>query len=69
MAARLNQLPGVSCVDSPGALYLHPKIDLSAGAIAAAREAGKEPDAFYSLALLDQTGICTTPGSGFGQKE
>ncbi|KAG6840785.1 hypothetical protein C0991_004390 [Blastosporella zonata] len=69
MAARLNALPGVSCVDSPGALYLHPKIDLSEGAIAAAREAGKEPDAFYSLALLDQTGICTTPGSGFGQKE
>ncbi|KAG6909422.1 hypothetical protein DXG01_000575 [Tephrocybe rancida] len=69
MAARLNSLPGVSCVDSPGALYLHPRIELSEGAIAAARAAGKEPDAFYSLALLDQTGICVTPGSGFGQKE
>ncbi|KAG6811418.1 hypothetical protein H0H92_007526 [Tricholoma furcatifolium] len=69
MSSRLNALPGVSCVDSPGALYLHPKIELSEKAIKAARQAGKEPDAFYSLALLDQTGICVTPGSGFGQKE
>ena len=29
--------------------------------------AGKSPDAFYALALLDATGICTVPGSGFGQ--
>lgn len=69
MAARLNQLPGVSCVDSPGALYLFPKIGLSSKAIETARAAGKEPDAFYALALLDATGICVVPGSGFGQKE
>ncbi|KAF8809410.1 transaminase [Phlegmacium glaucopus] len=69
MAARLNALPGVSCVDSPGALYLYPQITLSKKAREAAREAGKEPDAFYSLALLDETGICVVPGSGFGQKE
>ncbi|KAG1888244.1 pyridoxal phosphate-dependent transferase [Suillus subluteus] len=69
MAERLNSLPGVSCVDSPGALYLYPKIMLPEKAIAAARAAGKEPDAFYALALLDATGICVVPGSGFGQKE
>ncbi|KAG1743733.1 pyridoxal phosphate-dependent transferase [Suillus paluster] len=69
MADRLNSLPGVSCVDSPGALYLYPKITLSDKAITAAQAAGKEPDAFYSLALLDATGICVVPGSGFGQKE
>ncbi|KAG6904059.1 hypothetical protein DXG01_012856 [Tephrocybe rancida] len=69
MVARLNSLPGVSCVDSLGTLYLHPRIELSESAISAARAAGKEPDAFYSLELLDQTGICVTPGSGFGQKE
>ncbi|TFK31411.1 alanine aminotransferase [Crucibulum laeve] len=69
MAARLNALPGVSCVDSPGALYLFPQIKLSDKAQEAARKAGKEPDAFYSLALLDETGICVVPGSGFGQKE
>jgi len=69
MAARLNALPGVSCVDSPGALYLYPQIKLSAKAQDAAKEAGKAPDAFYALALLDQTGICVVPGSGFGQEE
>jgi len=69
MAGRLNGLPGVSCVDSPGALYLFPQIRLSERAVEAARAAGKEPDAFYALALLDETGICVVPGSGFGQKE
>jgi alanine transaminase len=69
MAQRLNALPGVSCVQSPGALYLFPRITLSARAIAAAKEAGKEPDALYALAMLDATGICVVPGSGFGQKE
>lgn len=69
MAERLNKLPGASCVDSPGALYLYPKLDLPDKAIQAAKEAGKEPDAFYALQLLDETGICVIPGSGFGQKD
>lgn len=69
MADRLNALPGVSCVSSPGALYLYPQIHLPKQAIDAAEQAGKVPDAFYALALLDETGICVVPGSGFGQKE
>ncbi|EJD52022.1 transaminase [Auricularia subglabra TFB-10046 SS5] len=69
MAERLNALPGVSCVDSPGALYLFPKLELPAAAIEAAKKAGKAPDHFYAVALLDETGICVVPGSGFGQKE
>jgi alanine transaminase len=69
MAERLNELPGVSCVNSPGALYLYPKLELPDKAVDAARAAGKEPDAFYALQLLDETGICVVPGSGFGQKD
>jgi len=69
LARRLNALDGVSCVDSPGALYLFPKLELPAKAIEAAQKAGKAPDAFYCVALLDETGICTVPGSGFGQKD
>ena len=69
MAERLNKLEGVSCVDSPGALYLFPRIRLPAKACEAARKVGKEPDAFYALSLLDDTGICTIHGSGFGQKD
>ena len=36
-------------------------------AIAAAAAAGKAPDAFYCMRLLDQTGVVVVPGSGFGQ--
>lgn len=69
MSERLNSLDGASCVDSPGALYLYPQIFLPDKAIEAAKLAGKEPDVFYALGLLDETGICVVPGSGFGQKE
>lgn len=69
MSDRLNKLPGISCVDSPGALYLFPQITLSDKAIEAAKKAGKQADTFYALALLDKTGICVVPGSGFGQKK
>ena len=69
MASRLNALPGVSCVDSPGALYLYPKIELPDKAVEEAGRQGKSPDTLYALELLDATGICVVPGSGFGQKD
>jgi len=72
-AQRLNAacraLEGASCEDAEGALYAFPRIRLSARAIAAAAAAGKAPDAFYCLALLDETGIVLVPGSGFGQRD
>jgi alanine transaminase len=49
-------------------MYLFPKFDFSAKAMAAAKSAGKPVDVFYALQLLDHTGVCTVPGSGFGQK-
>lgn len=52
-----------------GSMYLFPTINLPQKAIDAAKEAGKNPDDFYCLRLLDATGICVVPGSGFGQKE
>ncbi|XP_025031056.1 alanine aminotransferase 1 isoform X2 [Python bivittatus] len=30
---------------------------------------GQAPDMFFCLKLLEETGICVVPGSGFGQKE
>jgi alanine transaminase len=50
-------------------MYLFPTITLSEKAIAAANEAGNAPDEFYCLNLLNATGVCLVPGSGFGQKE
>lgn len=69
MKERLDKLEGVTCYPSPGALYLFPEITLSDKAVQKAKEKGKAPDAMYALELLDETGICVVPGSGFGQKE
>lgn len=52
-----------------GAMYSFPQIRLPPKAIEAAKRAGKVPDVFYCLKLLEATGISTVPGSGFGQKE
>lgn len=48
-------------------MYLFPTITLPQKAIDAAKQAGSEPDAFYALRMLEATGICVVPGSGFGQ--
>ena len=49
-------------------MYLFPTITLPEKAQKAAEEKGKKADEFYCLQLLDATGICVVPGSGFGQK-
>ena len=64
----LNVLPGVKCVEA-GSLYAFPSITLPEGAIKAAELAGMAPDVFYCIEMLNETGIATTPGSGFGQKD
>jgi len=66
---KLNSLPEISCQRADGALYAFPKINLPDKAIQAAKKEGVEPDMFYCLRLLDETGLCVVPGSGFGQKE
>ena len=67
LASLLNELEGVSCVSPEGAMYAFPTISLSKTACGAAVTAGKMPDTFYCLELLQATGICVVPGSGFGQ--
>ncbi|RMZ57633.1 hypothetical protein APUTEX25_001833, partial [Auxenochlorella protothecoides] len=69
MTDAFNGLEGASCNFTEGAMYSFPRLHLPAKAIQAAKEAGKDPDTFYCLALLADTGIVTVPGSGFGQVE
>jgi len=64
-----NSMEGVVCQEADGAMYSFPRVHLPPGAIQAAKEAGKAPDVFYCLQLLEETGISTVPGSGFGQAE
>lgn len=64
----LNSFEGFSCNSVQGAMYAFPQIKLSPRAIEAAKEAEQEPDEFYALQLLEETGISIVAGSGFGQK-
>lgn len=50
-------------------MYLFPTIKLPAKAVEAAKAEKRAADEFYCLRLLDATGVCVVPGSGFGQKE
>ncbi|RKP13802.1 pyridoxal phosphate-dependent transferase [Piptocephalis cylindrospora] len=64
-----NNMEGVTCNPAEGAMYVFPRICFPKKAIKAAEEAGKLPDEFYALAMLDATGVCVIPGSGFGQEK
>lgn len=63
-----NSLEGIECQKTRGAMYLFPQIKLPYKAIQAAQHLEKTPDEFYCQKLLEATGICTVPGSGFGQE-
>ncbi|KAE8705516.1 Glutamate--glyoxylate aminotransferase 2 [Hibiscus syriacus] len=69
MTDGFNSCKNVVCNFTEGAMYSFPQIRLPLKAIEAAKKAGKVPDVFYCLKLLEATGISTVPGSGFGQKE
>ncbi|XP_014206238.1 alanine aminotransferase 2 [Copidosoma floridanum] len=64
----LNSIPGFFANPAMGAMYVFPRIDLPEKAIKAAKAAGQHPDVFYAFKLLESTGICVIPGSGFGQR-
>jgi aspartate/methionine/tyrosine aminotransferase len=59
LAEGLNRIEGISCNVIAGAMYAFPSILLPPG----------RTDFDYAMALLETTGICVVPGSGFGQAE
>jgi aspartate/methionine/tyrosine aminotransferase len=65
----LNSIPGFSCQSAQGAMYCFPSIQLPNGVIQAAKLQNVSPDTIYALDLLECTGICVVPASGFKQKE
>ncbi|MEN8241384.1 MAG: aminotransferase class I/II-fold pyridoxal phosphate-dependent enzyme [Chloroflexota bacterium] len=55
-----TRMDGVECSGKTGAMYLFPRLNkLPAG----------KTDFDYCMALLEETGLCTINGAGFGQKE
>lgn len=65
----LNVIDGITCQPAHGAMYCFPKIELPPLALEEAQRHGQTPDMLYALSLLQETGICVVPASGFGQKE
>jgi aspartate/methionine/tyrosine aminotransferase len=57
LAEGLNKIPGIQCNAVAGAMYAYPKISLPPG----------RSDEDYCMALLEKTGVCVVPGTGFGQ--
>ncbi|XP_039498189.1 alanine aminotransferase 1 isoform X1 [Drosophila santomea] len=64
----LNSFEGYKVNPVQGAMYVFPQIVIPPKAIEAAKAKGMAPDVFYAFELLETSGICIVPGSGFGQK-
>eukprot|EP01080_Neovahlkampfia_damariscottae_P002449 gene2449-3159_t len=69
VVGELRKLEGVTCNDSTGAMYVFPQIRLPSKSLDESKKQNISPDLFYCLSLLEETGICCIPGSGFGQKD
>ena len=63
----LNEIDGIECVPAQGAMYAFPKISIPQKAFEEAEANDQSPDTLYALSLLQETGICVVPASGFGQ--
>lgn len=63
----INSMDNVSCNNTEGALYAFAKVDLPKKFIQEAKEKNMEPDFYYCLQVLENTGSVLVPGSGFGQ--
>ncbi|OWR52565.1 alanine aminotransferase 2 like protein [Danaus plexippus plexippus] len=63
-----NSIPGYFCNPIEGAMFAFPRIEIPGKAKQEAAERGLVPDEFYCLRLLEETGVCVVPGSGFGQR-
>lgn len=64
-----SQMEGVECPEPQGSMYLFPTINLPEKAVEAAKKEGMSADEYYCHKLLEATGVCVVPGSGFGQRE
>jgi len=68
VADTFNTFEGFSCNHVAGAMYAFPRFTIPKKAIDKATSLGQAPDFFYCKQLLEETGVCVVPGSGFGQR-
>lgn len=63
-----KSMDGFACNEVQGAMYCFPRITIPEKAINEAKKQNMSPDSLYCYELLENTGICVIPGSGFGQR-
>uniref|UniRef100_A0A915PKV4 alanine transaminase n=1 Tax=Setaria digitata TaxID=48799 RepID=A0A915PKV4_9BILA len=63
-----DSIDGITCNSVQGAMYAFPRIHIPQKAVDKAKSMNQEADFFYAMQLLESSGICVVPGSGFGQK-
>lgn len=75
LGEEINKIQGMSLKIPYGAMYAFVKIDLNDSKVDKSKMSEKEIIEYesrrefdYCLKLLEETGICVVPGSGFGQK-
>lgn len=59
----------ISCNNIDGSMYGFPRVHFTDNAIAEAKNRNMPVDGMYCLDMVNETGIMTVPGAGFGQKE
>lgn len=65
----LDAIDGFSCQTAQGAMYCFPSVEIPDKAAEEATRQGLSPDTVYAISLLESTGICVVPASGFGQEK
>ena len=63
----LNSIEGFNCQEAEGSMYCFPNIQIPEKAVKEAEKLGMSPDTLYAVSLLEETGICVVPASGFKQ--
>ncbi len=75
LGRQINKIKGMSVKIPDGAMYAfvkfelppEPHVDVQTMSVEEKQEYEAKRDTEYCLALLEETGICVVPGSGFGQ--
>merc|ERR1719282_595344 len=68
VAEKLNEIEGMSCQPIEGAMYAFPNVTIEGDILKKAISSATPADQIYCHEMLEQTGVITLPGSGFGQK-
>ncbi|XP_054720721.1 alanine aminotransferase 2-like [Uloborus diversus] len=67
LTSSLNLIDGIECKQHTAATFVFLKLKIPSKAVAAAKGKGQTPDTFYAMQLLEEAGICSLPGSLYGQ--